>query len=288
MNLKPQDVLVLLKLIALGDRQWIYSGLAIALGMSSSEVHSAVKRVLASGLAVQIEDRILPDTRNLKEFLLHGLRYVFPPERGQYCRGMPTAYAAPPLMQKTNSEHETPVWPDPDGKVRGTAFTPLYKSAPVAARQDPLLYELLALVDAIRGGRAREREMAKMALGKHLAGYSRENSLMQAQDKNEIVIGDEIAVNRDAIQEIAKRYHIQRIYLFGSAARGELRPDSDIDLLIEFEEKKAPSLGSLVNIQDAFAKLFSGRKVDIATSSILQNPYRKHAIERDMEELYAA
>jgi len=76
--------------------------------------------------------------------------------------------------------------------------------------------------------------------------------------------------------------------LSGSAARGEITPDSYIDLLVEFEGGKSPSLGGMVKISDAFSKLFNGRKVDIATPSILNNPYRRREIEKDMELLYAA
>ena len=119
-------------------------------------------------------------------------------------------------------------------------------------------------------------------------GEVREQSVMQKSDSNTLVIGGKIEISRSELQEIAKRFHIHRLYLFGSAARGELRPDSDIDLLIEFESNGAPSMGGMVEIQDAFVKLFHGRKVDVATPSILNNPYRKRAIEKDMEELYAA
>jgi len=103
-----------------------------------------------------------------------------------------------------------------------------------------------------------------------------------------LVIGHTITVSRAALRELAQRYHIRRLVLFGSAARGELGPGSDIDLLVEFESGKSPSLGGMVEIQEAFAKLFDGRKVDMATTSILNNPYRRRAIEKDMEELYAA
>jgi hypothetical protein len=176
MNLKPQDILVLLKLVAVGHKAWTYNRLAVELGMSPSEVHSAVKRVLTAGLAVQVDDEIRPNIRNLEEFLLHGLRYVFLPDRGQLSRGMPTAHAAPPLLEKMVPDQEPPpVWPDPEGEVRGMAFSPLYKSAAKAARQDSLLYELLALVDAIRGGRAREREIAGKELRKRLDQYGKES-----------------------------------------------------------------------------------------------------------------
>ena len=82
---------------------------------------------------------------------------------------MPTVHAAPPLEDKfAPSEEPPPVWPDPEGRVRGTAFSPIYKAAPVAARQDKPLYELLVLVDAIRDGRARERQFAVTELRRRL------------------------------------------------------------------------------------------------------------------------
>ena len=111
---------------------------------------------------------------------------------------------------------------------------------------------------------------------------------MQSNNRDNLVVGGKIEISRSALQELVKRFHIHRLYLFGSAARGDLRPDSDIDLLVEFEDKGAPSMGGMVEIQDAFVKLFHGRKVDVATPSILKNPYRKRAIEKDMKELYAA
>ena len=95
-------------------------------------------------------------------------------------------------------------------------------------------------------------------------------------------------VPRFVLEELARRYHINRLALFGSAARGELTPSSDIDLLVEFEQHKAPSLGGMTVINNAFSALFSGRKVDIATTAILKNPYRRREIEKDLELLYAA
>ena len=172
MNLKPQDVLFLLKLIALGENHWSFNSLALELGMSSSEVHAAARRALSARLAVKKERSIKPDKRNLEEFLLHGIQYVFVPERGALNRGIPTAYAVAPLDKVFASYEFPPVWPDPEGEVRGESFSPLYKSAPKAARNDPKLYILLALVDAIRGGRAREREVAKKELSRLLNQYA--------------------------------------------------------------------------------------------------------------------
>lgn len=171
MNLKPQDILFLLKLIVLDKESWSFSKLAVDLGMSASEVHAAANRALTARLARKEDDKIWPNIRNLEDFLLHGIQYVFVPERGELNRGMPTAYAAPPLDNIFGSYEFPPVWPDPEGEVRGESFSPLYKSAPKAAKNDPKLYQLLALVDAIRGGRARERDIAARELKKRLKQY---------------------------------------------------------------------------------------------------------------------
>lgn len=91
-------------------------------------------------------------------------------------------------------------------------------------------------------------------------------------NQERIVTGGTVVVSRAALRELAQRYHIRRLVLFGSAVRGELKPDRDIDLLAEFENDESPSLGGMVDLQEAFAALFGGRKVDVATPSILNNP----------------
>lgn len=172
MNLKPQDILFLLKLVVLNKYPWSFNKISNDLGMSASEVHAAAKRSLAAKLAVKKEGRICPNVRNLEDFLLHGIQYVFVPERGGLNRGMPTAYASAPMDSYFVADNEPPpVWPDPEGEVRGESFSPLYKSAPKAAKNDPELYQLLALVDAVRGGRARERNIAAKELKKRLEQY---------------------------------------------------------------------------------------------------------------------
>ena len=159
MILKPQDIVILLKLVTLGGRPWSYSGLANELFMSPSETHSGIKRAAAARLFDEV--RNVPLLKSLEEFLVHGVKYAFPPDRGSLTRGIPTSHAAPPLNEQiVQSADPPPVWPDPEGTVRGYAFSPLYKSVPKAAAHDSDLYELLALVDAIREGRARERDLA--------------------------------------------------------------------------------------------------------------------------------
>jgi hypothetical protein len=170
LTLKPQDLVVLLKLISLGEKSATYGELAESLGMSSSEVHASVGRAKAARLLRIEEDRPVIVRAALKEFLLHGAKYAFPATLGSLTRGVPTGYAAPPLDSRISQPDEPPpVWPDPKGERRGISFHPLYPTAPAAAKRDRLLYELLALFDALRGGAARERQIANQLLGERLA-----------------------------------------------------------------------------------------------------------------------
>ena len=156
--LKPQDIVILLKLVSLGSERWSYNQLAYELVMSPAEVHAGIKRAIQSGLFDSNQRH--PIKQALFEFLKHGIKYSFPPDRGGPTRGMPTGSAAAPLSSEFIDVGENPVWPNPEGELRGYEFSPLYKSVPEAAKKDSGLYELLALVDAVRGGRARERNMA--------------------------------------------------------------------------------------------------------------------------------
>lgn len=161
MALHPQDVLVALKL-AFGEHDASYAVLGHSLDISPSQAHSAVRRAAEAGL-LNIETREV-NRRALAEFLVHGLKYIFPAKRGGIARGMSTAHSAPPLSDSIASAGEPLVWPDPEGEVRGESLIPIHKSAPSAARRDPKLYESLVLIDAIRAGRARERKIASKKL----------------------------------------------------------------------------------------------------------------------------
>lgn len=161
--LKPQDIVILLKLFALGSQEWNFATLAKSLFMSSSEVHAGYKRATNSQLIHPITKK--PNLSALEEFLIHGLRYAFPADRGELTRGLPTASAVNPLKRLlVTNEKYGPVWPYAKSNVRGFSFAPLYKSVPQAVELDQKLYELLALVDAIRGGQARERSIATKEL----------------------------------------------------------------------------------------------------------------------------
>lgn len=161
--LKPQDVLVLLKLSVLKDAAWSYAGLAKALKMSVAEVHDGIKRATVARLFSPETKR--PIRRALEEFLIHGVKYAYPPDKGGPTRGILTAHAASPMKEWiVQGDDLPPVWPCPEGEETGYAFSPLFKSVPAAVQEDKKLYEMLVLVDAIRDGRARERDYASEQL----------------------------------------------------------------------------------------------------------------------------
>jgi hypothetical protein len=169
MGLKPQDILVALKLLRYGSHRPSFAEMARDLVMSPSEVHAAVKRAQAAGLLHGPELANRPIVSALEEFLIHGAKYAFPAVRGTPTRGIPTSYAAEPLNRLiVPGDEPIPVWPHPKGESRGIALAPLCRSLPEAALRDPILYQVLALIDAIRDGRARERKLAEEELKKLL------------------------------------------------------------------------------------------------------------------------
>ncbi|MEO6485311.1 MAG: hypothetical protein ABIO54_07390 [Pyrinomonadaceae bacterium] len=137
--------------------------------MSQSEINKAVKRLQSARLIHGPESGESPIWAAAEEFLIHGVKYAFPAKRGHFTRGMPTSYAAEPLNKLISAgDDPIPVWPDPKGKKRGISLLPLYKAVPDAAKRDSLLYERLAILDAIRSGGARERKLAEKELIKSL------------------------------------------------------------------------------------------------------------------------
>jgi hypothetical protein len=169
MNIKPQDVLVVLKLLATG---WpgSFALLGEQLGISASEAHAALHRARRAGLIGM--DNEEPNRSAIAEFLIHGLRYVLAVRPGGRTRGILTGFAAAPLAESfrvSPEDPDLPVWPDPEGDAAGLDIRPICRSAPGAARRDAKLYEWLVLADALRGaGRARERELAEKIVRERL------------------------------------------------------------------------------------------------------------------------
>lgn len=163
--MSPQDIVILLKIISLGKTPWLQGSLAESLSISQSEVSKSLMRSKYAGL-------LSPDGKNvlkmaLLEFLQYGIRYVFPQKPGPVIRGIPTSHSAYPLKEIIKSE-EAYVWPFGKGTVRGHSILPLYRSVPDAAIKDEKLYQLLALVDAMRVGKAREKQIAFHELEKRI------------------------------------------------------------------------------------------------------------------------
>ena len=167
MVLKPQDVVVAVRLLERSGNMSRppFAQIAADLKMAASEVHAACKRCQAAHLLSPPELGDRPNIPALEEFLLHGVKYAFPAERGEPTRGVPTGYAASPLANLIVSGDDLPpVWPYPEGPAKGVAFEPLYKTVPFAALRDKFLYECLALIDALRDGRIREKKIAEKEL----------------------------------------------------------------------------------------------------------------------------
>lgn len=171
--LKPQDVVVVAKLLGYKDFKPPIAELAASLALSPSEVHNSIRRLRAARLIHSARLGNAPILESIKEFFIHGFKYAFPAKRGELTRGMPTGYAAEPLKSLVVAGDEPPpVWPYSEGLVRGIGFRPLYPKVPIAAQQDPRLYQILALLDAIRDGRARERNIAERELMTRLGEHS--------------------------------------------------------------------------------------------------------------------
>jgi hypothetical protein len=156
-TMSPLDVVVLLKIISLGNQPWNQKPLADSLGISQSEISKSIARSKFAGLL----DSTGKSVRRLAmmDFLQYGIAYIFPQQAGALVRGIPTAHSAVPLNTIIQST-EAYVWPSGKGNLRGQSITPLYPSVIDAVENDQKLHELLALVDAVRVGRAREKELA--------------------------------------------------------------------------------------------------------------------------------
>ena len=201
--MKGQDLLLLLKLVSLaraevrplasrddraglagrvaegppayGDGPDPYSVRALeeSTGISKSEVSGALRRCTEVGLLKASRHTGKPqvNTRDLHLFLVHGVRFVFPARPGPIVRGIPTAFAAPVLADRLMSAGDyIHVWEDAFGADLGQRVEPLFRTAPLAAKRDPDLYAMLALVDSIRLGQAREAGLAGELLKKYLRG----------------------------------------------------------------------------------------------------------------------
>lgn len=161
-GIKPQDVLVMMKLLAspnLSQRK-----LAEQLFISQAEISHGLKRLKASHLLV--DSHVI--TRAATEFLIHALKYICPAEFGMPALGIPTSFAHPDFKFVKYNTDEIYVWPYANGKKRGIALLPIYPTLPQACAVDRNLYWLTSLVEMVRAGRARERQIGADEIKKFL------------------------------------------------------------------------------------------------------------------------
>ena len=155
--MRPHDIVILLKIASKRDAPWLMKTLAHELGISNSEVSESIFRSMFARLIAQDKKTLIKTA--LIGFLEHGLPYVYPQQPGPLVSGIVTAHAAPPLSKEIVSSTAY-VWPYHEGTIRGQAIEPLHPKVPEACLHDPGFYELMALCDALRVGKSREKILA--------------------------------------------------------------------------------------------------------------------------------
>jgi len=165
-GMKPQDIVILLKIIVLGEQSWRQFDIANSLYISTFEVSNSLQRCVFAQLIDETKKNVF--RKSIFEFLVYGLKYVYPVRPEGLVKGIPTAHSAPPLSSMIISKSEAYVWLDVEGTFNGQGIEPLYPNAPKAAKQDPKLYELLSLIDALRVGKVREQNLAAGELKKRI------------------------------------------------------------------------------------------------------------------------
>ncbi|MCU0373112.1 MAG: hypothetical protein MUE56_07705 [Ignavibacteria bacterium] len=161
-GMRPHDIVILLKITVLEKNKWNTLDLSRDLKISQSEISESLNRSMIAGLLSPGKKEVM--RLSLLEFLIHGLKYVFPARPGKIVRGIATAHSAKPVSDFIVQSDDVFVWESDEGNIRGQEIEPLYSNCVFAAMNDNLLYELLALVDVIRTGNAREFNIAKSEL----------------------------------------------------------------------------------------------------------------------------
>lgn len=156
-GMRPQDIVIILKIAANQNKNWYMKDLSHELGISASEVSESINRSIIAGLIFSDKKRLMKTA--ILDFLQYGLQYVYPQQPGALVRGVATAHSASPLNNIIESE-EAYVWPYGKGDLRGQSIEPLHPNVPEACLKDENFYELMALCDVLRVGRAREKNMA--------------------------------------------------------------------------------------------------------------------------------
>lgn len=164
-GMRPQDVVVLLKIWAKQGNDWTMKEIAGELYMSASEVTEAMHRNLACGLVLSNKREV--QKTELLDFLKYGLKYVFPAQISNLGKGIPTAYSSPVLHKQLHNSEKI-VWGYAKGKERGLLLEPLIPSLPQACLLDEAFYDLASLAETFRIGKPREIQIVYDELRKRI------------------------------------------------------------------------------------------------------------------------
>ncbi len=164
-GMRPQDIVILLKIVVFRSAHWQNKQLAEQLCISASEVSESLNRSALAGLLSDDKRKVY--TNALLEFVQHGLHYVFPAAPGAMVNGIYTAHSHQFMKNHFKSEINY-VWRYEKSKVRGLMIEPLYDKAVEAVQKDEQLYKMLALTDIFRVGRVREIKFAAAEFKKML------------------------------------------------------------------------------------------------------------------------
>ena len=163
-GMRPQDIIVLLKIISLQNNSWRNIDIANAIKISPSEVSEALNRCKIAKLIDNTKRKV--HINSFKELLIYGLKYVFLVEPGAIVRGIPTAHSAYLINEYISTGEEVYDWPYAKGNQRGQVIELIYKTLPMTFHDDKFFYEFLVIVDTIRVGRVREIKIANEELEK--------------------------------------------------------------------------------------------------------------------------
>ena len=176
--LKQQDILVACKLFTLGEAEWPLRRLAGSLSISLGETHAAIARGRAAGVLGLPRGRLNVARKKLFELATVAVPQVYYAVRGSMAAGVPTAMHAEPLKGVFPLDGLVPlVWPSERGSVRGESLMPLYPTVPRAVEHDPDLHRLLALIDVVRVGEAKDRRLATDLLERMILGDGRRQEI---------------------------------------------------------------------------------------------------------------
>jgi hypothetical protein len=164
-GMRPQDIVILLKMLTTEHPNWQYRELAADLRISISEISDSLHRSHIGGLVDESRRRV--HRKSLMEFIEHGIHYVFPQLPGTMVTGIPTAHSHPFFKAQFAAELEY-IWPAENGWMRGLSIQPLSKGVPQASQKDERLYKMLAAIDILRVGRTREIKLALTELKKEI------------------------------------------------------------------------------------------------------------------------